>query len=105
LARVTGRLDWSLDAATIARRVRSYHPWPGSFTRVREGDSCRRLKIFPPVTVCDEPLCAREVRAAGDALVIGCGSGALWIGEVQPEGSRRMAAADYLSGHRPDGVE
>ncbi len=32
LAAADGYLDWSLAAATLARRVRAMHPWPGAFT-------------------------------------------------------------------------
>ena len=32
LSRDDGRIDWSRPAAEIARRVRAYDPWPGSFT-------------------------------------------------------------------------
>ena len=26
------RIDWTLPAEVIDRRIRAYHPWPGSFT-------------------------------------------------------------------------
>jgi methionyl-tRNA formyltransferase len=105
MERDTGRIDWSLPAATIARRMRAFDPWPGSFTRVREGETWHRLKFFPPAAPCDAPLAPREVIAADGALLIGCGSGALRFRELQPEGSRRMSAADYLRGHHPAAVE
>jgi methionyl-tRNA formyltransferase len=36
----------------------------------------------------------------GDALVLGCGAGALEVLELQPPGGRRMPAADWLRGLR-----
>lgn len=105
LDRDSGRIDWSVDAATIARRIRAYDPWPGSFTRVREGESWRRLKIFPPVSLSATSLPPCAVAVSGDSLIIGCGDGALQIGELQAEGSRRMTAADYLRGRQPIAVE
>ena len=36
----------------------------------------------------------------GDALVLGCGDGALELCELQPPGGRRMPAADWLRGLR-----
>jgi methionyl-tRNA formyltransferase len=36
----------------------------------------------------------------GDAVVLGCGAGALELRELQPPGGRRMAVADWLRGLR-----
>jgi methionyl-tRNA formyltransferase len=30
-----GRLDWTMPAEALARRVRGFHPWPGTFTTWR----------------------------------------------------------------------
>jgi methionyl-tRNA formyltransferase len=105
LERDDGRLDWSQDAFVIERRIRAYDPWPGTFTIAIEGGSPKRLKVFPPVRVVDIDLPPGEIRTADGRLVIGCGGGALEIDSVQPEGSRRMSAADYLRGRAPAGFE
>ena len=31
-AKADGKIDWTLPAEVIDRRIRAYHPWPGSFT-------------------------------------------------------------------------
>jgi methionyl-tRNA formyltransferase len=98
LERSDGKIDWLLPAAAVARRIRAYEPWPGSFTLVDEGGAPKRLKLFPPVTVAELALAPREVRAGDGELWIGCGDGALGLREVQPDGSRRMSVADYLRG-------
>ncbi len=41
-----------------------------------------------------------EPGAVAEPLVIGCGSGALEVLEIQPSGGRRMPAVDYLRGLR-----
>ncbi len=108
LEREDGRIDWTLEAAALERRIRAYDPWPGSFTVVREADADRRLKIFPPVEICDCELCPGEFALTGDELRVGCGSGGLRLHVVQPEGSRRMSAAEYLRGrqlHRGGGLQ
>lgn len=105
LERDAGRIDWSLPAEVLERQLRAYDPWPGSFTVVTEGGVGRRLKIFPPVEVGAGDLAPREVLARDGELRIGCGTGSLRLGEVQPEGGRRMSAGDYLRGRQPDGVE
>lgn len=105
LERDDGRIDWSLDAAVIERRIRAYDPWPGTFTTSMEDGRQKRLKVFPPVRVVDLNLSPGEIRATDGQLIIGCGTRALCLEAVQPEGSRRMAAADYLRGRLPVGFE
>lgn len=105
LERDQGRLDWSHDAATLERRIRAYDPWPGTFTFAVEGGHAKRLKIFPPTTVVEQSLSVGEIAMVEGQLVVGCGSAALRIDVVQPEGGRRMAAGDYLRGRQPTAFE
>ncbi|MEY3898358.1 MAG: hypothetical protein RLZZ214_3879 [Verrucomicrobiota bacterium] len=99
LERDDGHLDWSQDAAALERRIRAYDPWPGTYTIITEEGRPKRLKIFPPVTVLDMDLSPGGIASAEGQLVIGCGIGALRLENLQPEGRRRMSAADYLRGH------
>jgi len=93
LVREDGRIDWSHDAAAIARQVRAFDPWPGSFTTLPRGT----LKILaaevadgagPPGMVLD------------DRLRVACGVGAVRLCRLQLGGRHAMAAADFLRGHR-----
>lgn len=101
LERDDGRLNWTCDAREIERRIRAYDPWPGTYTVVFEEGRPKRLKIFPPVTAVDEALPAGEISTANGKFLVGCGTGALILEHIQPEGSRRMSAADYLRGRTP----
>jgi len=87
-------LDWKKSATELERAVRAFRPAPGAATRF-QGEP---LKIWrarvengagAPGTIID----AKELQVA-------CGSGALSIEELQPAGGRRMAARDFLRGHR-----
>jgi methionyl-tRNA formyltransferase len=101
LEREDGRLDWTQDAATIERRIRAYDPWPGTFTVVPDDGQEKRLKIFPPTEVVDQTLTIGEFAQSADGkLLLGCGSQALQIHWVQPEGGRRMKTEDYLRGRK-----
>ena len=104
LEREAGKLDWSCDAAVLARRIRAYDPWPGTFTTTSERGQPKRLKIFPPVVVVEQVLAPGEVTLADGKLIVGCGTGALRLETVQPDGSRKMAAADYFRGRQPEGL-
>ncbi len=105
LERDDGKIDWSQDAAAIERRIRAYDPWPGTYTLATEDGRPKRLKIFPPVTVSDQSLSPGEISTTDGRLTIGCGTGALVLESVQPEGSKRMSAADYLRGRKPTAFE
>jgi len=103
LGRDDGRLDWSLPAAVLERRIRAYHPWPGTFTVASEAGKPQRLKIYPPTTVVDQSLEPGRIASQDGRIIVGCGAGALELGCVQPEGTKRMSAADYLRGRKPAG--
>jgi len=105
LMREDGEIDWSQSAESLERRVRAYDPWPGTSTfyterKGRKQGSHRRLKIFPPVRVSDEilPIGTEpgQVLVCGELLQVACGEGSLIISHLQPEGSRRMTAAEFL---------
>lgn len=102
LERDDGRLDWTMPAAALERRIRAYDPWPGTFTMASEGGKEKRLKIHPPTRVVDLALAPGEVSLAEGALVVGCGTAALELTSVQPEGGKRMGAGDYVRGRKPE---
>ena len=104
LGRDDGRLDWTLPAAALERRIRAYHPWPGTFSVASEAGKSQRLKIYPPTTVVvDRSLEPGQIASEDGRLIVGCGVGALELSCVQPEGTKRMSAADYLRGRKPAG--
>jgi len=105
LERDDGRLDWSMSASDLERRIRAYDPWPGTFTHAMEDGTARRLKIFPPSVVLSEFGDPGIIRTAEGELIVGCGEKSLKISTVQPEGGRRMKASDYLRGRKPGRFE
>jgi methionyl-tRNA formyltransferase len=98
LKREDGRIDWTLDAAAIERRVRGFQPWPNAHTTLES----RRLIIRQASAEELQQPAAQPgeiVEAHGDRLVVACGAvTALRIVELQPEDSRRMSARDFLNG-------
>ena len=90
-----GRLDWTEPAARVLARIRGCTPEPGAWTTVGE----RRLKVLEAAPARDEPDGdAGSVSADGARVLVGCGSGALELVRVQPEGKGAMPAADWLRG-------
>lgn len=90
-------IDWAEPAEAVWRRVRALSPEPGARTTFRG----RVLKILrvAPVQAGGEP---GGIIRTGGSLVVACGSGAVALEEVLPEGRRRMAGADFARGRRPE---
>lgn len=97
LERDDGRIDWTWDAERLARRIRAYDPWPGTWTIV---DGGKRLKISPAAAAAESIGEPGSVSVVDGRVRVACGSGHLVLGEVQPDGSRRMPAADWVKGLR-----
>jgi methionyl-tRNA formyltransferase len=101
LDRDHGRIDWSWDAERIARRIRAYDPWPGSWTFSDDSQGLKRLKIFSAQAAAgniDAP--GVLSLSPGGQPCVACGSGHLLLGDIQPDGSRRMLIGDWMKGLR-----
>lgn len=112
LTKKDGRIDWSLDTASILNRVRGLKPWPGTYSSLEgrvlkiisaEGGTAPKehyprskgdFSRFSPgqVVVADEE--------AG--LLVKTGDGAIAIKELQLEGKKQMSAELFLRGRKID---
>jgi methionyl-tRNA formyltransferase len=90
------RLDPSLPAADLERRVRALTPHVGTFVELSDGS---RLGVARAQLTAGVPVPAGTFASEGGALTLGCSPGTLALTEVQPPGKRPMPAADYLRGH------
>lgn len=94
-----GRIDWSLTAPVLCRRLRAFTPWPGAFTRMPGGSIPKLLKLHAAVPLHIDGPPGQILAADASGVVVACGAGAIQITELQPEGGRRMTAAQFISGH------
>ena len=90
-----GRVDWTRPAVELERRLRAFLPWPGAWTQL--GPQLLKIWRAEVVPGAGQP---GTVVAAHGTLDVATGEGALRLLELQPEGKRRMTAAEFLSGHR-----
>jgi len=104
LERDAGHLDWNMPAIALERRIRAYHPWPGTFTIAHVAGKTQRLKILPPSHPVDREMTPGSLFINGGKFIVGCGHGSLELSTVQPEGSKAMSAADYLRGKTPESL-
>jgi methionyl-tRNA formyltransferase len=93
LGRDDGKLDWTMEAAALDRRVRALNPWPGTFSIV-DGETLKILRVS--VQPGDGP----PGIALDDALLVATGAGALRLIRVQAPGRAAMDAESFLRGRK-----
>jgi len=90
-------IQWSAPAVAVDRLVRGCTPAPGAWTTA-DG---QRLRLGPMLPLDTEHgLRPGELRAARSEVLVGTGTHALQLDEVQPAGRRAMPAAAWLRGLR-----
>jgi methionyl-tRNA formyltransferase len=124
LSKQEAKLDWSRSAAELDRAVRAFNPVPGAWTlldgaplkiwsargvagfgvakdaktpggaNALQGDTDIHLAVAPERSYAP----GEVLPADAGQLMIACGNGLLRLEELQPAGSKRMSAAQFLSG-------
>jgi methionyl-tRNA formyltransferase len=101
-------LDWQQPAATLARQVRAFNPFPGATLRWQG----QTIKVFSahvaqedgvPTQSDTEPprdLPGAVLHAGSAQIVVQCGSGALVLTEIQKPGGRRETPHSLLQGSK-----
>ena len=97
LQRGDGRIDWNDTAESIARRVRAFTPWPGTFT-TWEGRTLKILEAEPLDAPRDGPP-GKVVGVNGSGVAVVAKRGVLRLVRVQMEGRRASGAADFSRGY------
>ena len=94
-----GEIDWTDGAERIARKVRAYEPWPGTFTNW-DG---KLLKILEASAMAGDAQSGHVVGLDDGGIGIGTGEGLLAVSRLQNEGRRPSDAQDFVRGY-PDFV-
>jgi methionyl-tRNA formyltransferase len=102
LRRIDGWLDPGRGAVRLARQVRAYQPWPGTYSDSDEG----RLTVWraQPLALGLPPVRSRDggiegtLLPDGDGLALAVADGALRLTEVQIAGGRRMSSVELRRG-------
>ncbi len=90
-------IDWQQSASQIVRKIHAYNPWPAARTTY-QGMGLRIWSAKVESHGAGVDTAGEVVESRDRSLVIQAGNGAVRIVELQREGKRRMAAADFLSG-------
>jgi methionyl-tRNA formyltransferase len=108
LTKENGVIDWSRSAREVCNQIRAMQPWPTAYTYWhRQGQPPLRLILHkaawreaPPGDAIPPGQIIVQSKEAF-RLIVAAGSGSqVEILELQPAGKRRMAAAEFLRGHR-----
>ena len=101
IRREDGRIDWTLPAEDIERRLRAYTPWPGVFTFMGR----ERIKL---IDASAEGSPAPDQRAPGTlftsagAVLAAAGEGsALRLNRLQRAGKKPVTGEEFLRGIAP----
>lgn len=97
LNREMSPVDWTRGAQDIINQIRGLIPWPCA-TAALGGTN---FKLFSAKCADATDAVPGTILSAGkDGIRVACGNGeSITITELQAEGGKRMAAADYLRGH------
>lgn len=99
LSKRDGRLDLQSTAEQLARQIRAFDPWPGTF--VMWGD--RRLAIKRAHSSSHNGAAAGKVTIIQNAPAVATRKGVLVLDVVQPAGKREMSGEAFIRG-APDFV-
>jgi len=95
LRKEDGSLDFTQPAERLARQVRAFHPWPGTYFDWQGG----MLKVHRARSVPGKSRAGERVVFKGQPAV-GTSEGLLVLEEVQPAGKKSMSAKAFLTGAR-----
>lgn len=99
LTKEEAEIDWTRSAKEISKFVCGMNSWPIAYTQYNG----RTMKIYSAIASEKEYSgeCG-EIKVSDENLIVKCGNGSLIISELQFAGGKRLAASDYLRGHKVD---
>lgn len=94
-----GNIDFTKSAVEIERLIRGLFPWPCAYTKIMD----KTVKLFEAQVVKQDVSGFQPgeiIDVTKKSFKIACGSDALAIKRLQPEGKKEMDAAAYLNGNK-----
>jgi len=92
IAKEEAKLDFSLPAEVLWRRVRAFNPFPGAQGQV-DGVT---VKLWNAELVQGQGTPGQVLAADAGGIVVACGEGTLRLLELQKPGGKRLPAAEFL---------
>jgi len=96
IQKADGKIDWQTEAKILARKVRAYHPWPGSFTNFNG----KLIKILQAEILDQNPVASGTIWQTLDKYpAIATPNGSLKIIKLQLEGKPATSGKNFLLGY------
>jgi len=95
--KANAQIDFNKTAQEIERQSRAYYPWPGIYMQFR-GKKIKIIKLKMEEQI-NPLLPSGNIYQAEKKLMVNCGTGALNLIEIQPEGKKTMNANDFINGY------
>ena len=96
-----GEVHWGFPSVKIERMTRAYYPWPGAYFYLNVGNNKQKKIQITEAIVCrneHEVEQGRIVKADKKCWIIACGTDALEIKKLIPEGKKEMTGVEFLRG-------
>ncbi len=100
ISKEEAKLDFSLPAVQLARKVRAFNPFPGAHGQA----GGVTVKIWNAEPADGQGTPGQVLAADAQGIVVACGEGALRLTELQKPGGKRLAAAEFLKGFSFEGL-
>jgi len=94
-----GKIVWDKIPEEIEAHIRAMQPWPGAYTWLPDGSDQKMLKIFSVILsrrAKGRP--GEVVEVSSHGILVAAKKGGVLLREVQLEGRKRMAAAEFARG-------
>ena len=99
LKKDTGKIDWNKSAQEIHNLVRGLYG--GAFATLNG----EKFKIWRTKISDSEDLPAGKIKVVGKKFFVGTGADNLEILEIQAPNAKKVCAADFLNGHKLEGMK
>ena len=98
LGKEEGALDWRRPAAELERKVRAFHPWPGTWFDVATEDGTERIKVLAAGLALASGAPGTVSVGRDGFPVVACGIGGLKLLKLQRAGKSAQSADAFLRG-------
>jgi methionyl-tRNA formyltransferase len=98
LGKEEGALDWRRPAAELERKVRAFHPWPGTWFDVDTENRRERIKVLAAGLALASGVPGTVSVGRDGFPVVACGIGGLKLLKLQRAGKSAQSADAFLRG-------
>ena len=102
LGKEEGVLDWRRPAAELERKVRAFHPWPGTWFEAPKAGGVERIKVLAAALTLAGGTPGSVTIARDGFPVVTCGVGGLKLLKLQRPGKSAQSADAFLRGFALD---